>query len=155
MNIFHTKSRHTPNSHTYLDISEEPTWALMGCVYDLTLLKRKKKKGKNISSPRYGPGPLFVHVWQSFLFAERCFQPLHHNLPVMKETLPWKYSVSQRKCCCCHAHGDLDFLLIAHLSQEQIVACHFGYLKLFAFFWQGYFLCNISTALILLHDSCG
>lgn len=93
---------------------------------------------------------IYFYVTQTglteFPFSERCFQPLHHNLPVMRQTLLWKYSFSQKQMCQCRARSGIDFSLIAHLSLEQVAACHFGHLKLFVIllFWQDDFLCNTS-----------
>lgn len=67
--------------------------------------------------------------WQSC--AERCFQPLHHNLPVIKPILLWRYSPSQGKCAAVTVKVAEIFRWL-HLSPELLF--NFCHLNLFLFF---------------------
>lgn len=98
LRFFSHKSSLSLNSHMGLDNSEERARAVMGRVYDAT---------ENIPSQWSPLSPVtFIfsrrtnRSWQSFFFffpTERCFQLPHHNLPVTRQTLLWKYPFSKRK----------------------------------------------------------
>lgn len=96
---------------------------------------------------------------QSSLWWKVLSNTVHHNLPVMNRALLWKYFLPTKEMCRLRAQSGVDFALIAHLSSERPVACHFRYhLKLVLLFsvWQDNFLGNTSVwaALIPFHDSC-
>ena len=144
---------------SHLDISEDPLWALMGRVYD------PAKNAPSQASPIIARDVLFFPChrrgWQTFsVFGMEgafnrstaiflswskhyCENILFHEENVFAVAL----KVAE------------TFSLIAHLSQERLVACHFGHLKFFFFFfYQTGLFCSVippsGTALILSHDSC-
>lgn len=123
-----------------LDISEDLLQVLMGCVYDPT------KKIPSQRSPLLLCDIYFSMSQMGFLFAERCFQLPHCNLPVMNQTLLGKFSFSQRKCAAVmlKVAETFHWLHTCHRSRLLLVTLATWSCLLF-FFWQDYFLCNTSA----------
>lgn len=67
----------------------------------------------------------------SFFFCRKVLSTAAPQSSCHEANVAVKVLFLTKKMCCCHAHSGVDFSLIAHLSREQVAACHFGHLKLF------------------------